>query len=945
MHTVEAFLDSPEGRSIRLHSGRDPVGEAARWLDSALPGGEVPEFLVLLGAGLGYVFDALETRAVRPRVLLIESDPALLAAMRARRDWSGWLDSGRLIVLSGPDYAGQGDAWRHVPRPEIDWPVLAHPVLLRERPAATRAAQAVAERILFDARANADSRTALARTYLLHTLANTGVIAREGNAGALFNAFPGVPAIVIGAGPSLDSNLDALATVGDRALMIAADTALRPLLSAGVAPQIVLAADPSEANARHLQDLPPCGATWLVAEGSVGSGAFAAFAGRTFVFRLGTHEPWPWLESLGIARASLRAWGSVVTSAFDLAIQAGCDPIIFAGLDLAFTRERPYCRGVTWEEDWAREALHGQSGKPLAQTWRESMARWKLTTEQGIDGHPVTTAPHLQAFRNWIVEQTPTLGRRIVNGTGAGILVGGAIEQRDLAGAVREWLPVDPLDLQATLRRTHAHRTDGPRTQERMPALLTELARTTAGAARRDPIDAWVAFAPGVDAEAIRVALGDACEMLAAPAPAPPPSIAPPVQPQTVWDPFVGLIRVPPPERAATLHAAAVDQVIPEWVRHSRDVRIADDVDSTSLVHAIESALRADAYPARRLDELVASFILRFEADADRAAHSWRLLAAWMARQPAHTALPRILNGLLSLSAWPSPDPCEPSQAPPRSVLESTVIRRLTPRVLTNEGVGRGVSVHTFDDRHAIVTPYGGRCSVLVAEDGSHRPLPEWPHPIVAEVPWGAEGGALAWGNHDRQHSHLMFRRTGHSTPEIEVLPFSAGATLLTREDGTAIFPSHHGGLWQWAPGTGAHRMAEAPPCIGIGRLADGIRLDPVSRDARDRPTRDLARDAFLYRVGHVELTRVPLDRRGQRWSLATAAGWTATAFPQTDLVHVVQASRRRAFDLVCDYPVALGWAGRSLIVATCHSEILLFGQLQTSLDAADATAERHRHD
>src|SRR6185437_14044970 len=211
----------------RLHSGRDPVGEAARWLDGALHGGEIPEFLVLLGAGLGYVFDALEARGARPRVLLIESDPSLLSAMRERRDWSLWLRDDRLMMLSGPDYAGQSDAWRHVPRPETDWPVLAHPVLQRERPGAVAAARAVARRILFDARANADSRAALAGTYLLHTLANTGVIAREGDAGTLFDAFPVVPAIVIGAGPSLDQNLDALATVRDRALMIAADTALR----------------------------------------------------------------------------------------------------------------------------------------------------------------------------------------------------------------------------------------------------------------------------------------------------------------------------------------------------------------------------------------------------------------------------------------------------------------------------------------------------------------------------------------------------------------------------------------------------------------------------------------------------------------------------------------------------------------------------------------------
>ena len=61
---------------------------------------------------------------------------------------------------------------------------------------------------------------------------NVPAIASEGNAAALTGLFAGVPAIVIGAGPSLDANLAAIHGLQERALLIAVDTAVRPLLEA-----------------------------------------------------------------------------------------------------------------------------------------------------------------------------------------------------------------------------------------------------------------------------------------------------------------------------------------------------------------------------------------------------------------------------------------------------------------------------------------------------------------------------------------------------------------------------------------------------------------------------------------------------------------------------------------------------------------------------------------
>ena len=515
-------LQHADGSAVAIHS-RNPEREADQAVERLLAAA-VPDVIVVIGLALGYVGDALERRGWGGKLLAIEPEPATIAPLLERRDWTAWIEGDRLRILVAPQYRGAVDCWRWFDDVSTEPVTFVHPVFERIRSGEVAAARAVLKRVRFDAASNAEARRTQGARYLLNTLRNLPAIAAEPGVAALRGAASRVPAIIVAAGPSLDSSLAAVRDMQDRALIIAVDTALRPLLSAGVRPHAVVAVDPSEANGRHLVDLPPSGETFLIAEGSIDPFAVAGFSGRTFFFSVSDHHPWPWLRSLGVDTGQLRAWGSVLTSAFDLALVMGADPVMFVGADLSYPGDRPYCRGVSFEEDWRRGE---RWGTPMVEQWRRAIDQWGAVFEPDVAGAPVRTAPHLVAFRDWLVEQMSRHSgeRRFVNAGGAGILHGMAIEQitpSALTGWPRPGTPVDSI-LPGRYR---------PRSDLRVAEATTRVLEGMEGDQASSPLHTWLGFAPGLARETVADALRLARRHFAgvgSPSPPPVPLPAAPV--------------------------------------------------------------------------------------------------------------------------------------------------------------------------------------------------------------------------------------------------------------------------------------------------------------------------------------------------------------------------------------------------------------------------------
>lgn len=156
--------------------------------------------------------------------------------------------------------------------------------------------------------------------------------------------FTGRPAIVIAPGPSLKRNVHLLKDLEDRALMLALDTSIKPLLLAGVKPHMICTVDPNPINVKKFPEegLPPdvgfygcldaCKEVWDLAPE------------LSFAYHRDGHLIKP-LEPLIGPKSASPSGGSVVTDAIMLGVMLGCDPVITVGFDLAFTDDEWYAPG------------------------------------------------------------------------------------------------------------------------------------------------------------------------------------------------------------------------------------------------------------------------------------------------------------------------------------------------------------------------------------------------------------------------------------------------------------------------------------------------------------------------------------------------------------------------------------------------------------------------
>jgi hypothetical protein len=406
--------------SLALHSRYDPLREARNALKKCDCAGA--DYFIFLGFGLGYILEALLETQADPshHYFIIESDLGILKAALEARDLSTILSLPHIHFAWPSSGPALGEQWQGF----FD-PIQAQKsVFLNHLPsislnaglfkAAVETIQSQTFRIFTDI----NTLVAKSQNFLDNFVHNLPKAAKAPGIVHFAGLFTGLPAVIVSAGPSLDKNIHELRGHDEQILILSTDTALKPLLAAGIDPHFILTGDPSAINYRHLQKAPTREA-FLVAEATSFPAVFEEFEKKIIACTFENSSLRALSDLLG-NKGTLRAWGSVATMALDFALSLQCNPIVFIGQDLAHTDKRIYCSGVCFDEEWF-DGIADPAGWD-AQTKKLRAERPALTMED-IFGQPIETTDKLAAYRSWInktICDHPET--RFINATEGGIL-------------------------------------------------------------------------------------------------------------------------------------------------------------------------------------------------------------------------------------------------------------------------------------------------------------------------------------------------------------------------------------------------------------------------------------------------------------------------------------------------------------------------------------------
>ena len=163
----------------------------------------------------------------------------------------------------------------------------------------------------------------------------------------LINAFPkDLPAIIVSAGPSLESCIESLKLAKNKALILCVDKALNNLLNHNIQPDFIISVDPRKDL--KIYDDPRVSNIPLLGSSDMNISILERIKPNSFSL-ITTENPFiqELFSSNGHEIHKLKSAGSVANVAMSLCIELGFKKIIFVGQDLALTNMKQYAENTT----------------------------------------------------------------------------------------------------------------------------------------------------------------------------------------------------------------------------------------------------------------------------------------------------------------------------------------------------------------------------------------------------------------------------------------------------------------------------------------------------------------------------------------------------------------------------------------------------------------------
>ncbi len=425
------YRDMESGKNIRLHSRYDPQKEADRSTD-AYDAGRASVILVS-GLALAYHINSLKKKKYNAQILVLEADRDVI---RLCREINPEFTSDIIIINSKAELERFFESFdislfrgitQYLHKPSVQ----LNPAFDEEMTGEIQ--QYVSSKI-----SDLLTRFEFEEKWIKNIFKNIHHLDGNCGIGGFFGKFKGLPGIIVSAGPSLKNNIEQLKEIGDQAVIVAVDTAMKVLNKHGVSPHFVLTLDAQKYSQKHFSGVESPD-TVLVADVVSCPSILSTYKGRKALSTTSKYyeggngqtvrETTPvvdWLEKFIPPFGDVQSGGSVATSAFDLLLNMGCDPIILMGQDLAYTGREIHCSGTYHNDDWLPVINRVKNLECINQG---VIRKRKIQYVKSFGGKGLVISDFVfDLYKSWFEDSAGKVPVTVVNSTGGGASLKNTVE-------------------------------------------------------------------------------------------------------------------------------------------------------------------------------------------------------------------------------------------------------------------------------------------------------------------------------------------------------------------------------------------------------------------------------------------------------------------------------------------------------------------------------------
>ncbi|MDY6933151.1 MAG: 6-hydroxymethylpterin diphosphokinase MptE-like protein [Spirochaetota bacterium] len=410
-------------REIKLHSAYNPMGEAQRSVDSFQIGRA--NLILVCGLGLGFHIQQLRQRFSDCTIVVVERDKRVIDIVLST--YPEFIEN-LLIINTNLDM--------EVVFEVIDVTSIRGVTTYYHRPS-YMIHKDYYDTFLVDINKYISSKLSDLLTrfefeekWIHNILENITKILNSIPVKSLFNKFRNYPGVIVSGGPTLRKNLHVLRCMRDRALIVCVDTAFKVLQKNQISPHLVMTIDSQKHSLKHFLGIRDESAI-LIADvvsfprvidyyggNKIFSSTSKYYSDEEGNIKRETTPLMDWVEDFIPPIGDIQSGGSVATSAFDLLLNLGCNPIILVGQDLAYTGREIHCSGTCHNDEWLPKTTRFMN----LETFNQNIIRKrkiKYVEAYGGEGEVISDFV-FDLYRRWFEDSSNKVGIPVINATEGG---------------------------------------------------------------------------------------------------------------------------------------------------------------------------------------------------------------------------------------------------------------------------------------------------------------------------------------------------------------------------------------------------------------------------------------------------------------------------------------------------------------------------------------------